>query len=91
VKDAFKQSRQAMVIWKMTEYGRQKAWDSVLNEQDVLDCQQDDEAARLEVATAFHEDTKHVNNWDKCKLVSVLDVQRMIDRWDERHQHELDS
>lgn len=83
--DRFAHTRQALAIYVLTEPERRAAWNRAENEDDVVDCIQADEQARLEVCHAFYLDTKDVNSWDRCKLLSVGDATQMVESWDVKY------
>lgn len=75
---SFERTKQALGVWAMTEPARQKAWDGVESDFDVVVCESDDDLARLRVCAAFYRDTKHINSWNNCKLLTIRDIKRMV-------------
>lgn len=89
MKDPFENTRRALALWHLGEVARsQRTFET---ESDVDEYVQDCEVARLEVCTAFLEDTKHINSWSHCKVMDAWDIKRIVESWDARNQRKLDS
>jgi protein-disulfide isomerase-like protein with CxxC motif len=59
---------------------RQALWDTVQDEVDVGRAEFADAEALQRVQEAFYRETKDINSWHNCQLLSAEDIRRMIGR-----------
>lgn len=66
----FRNTIEALRVWDATKPDREKVWDNAIAGLVELKQAEDEDAkAQALVHAAFHEDTKHVNSLDRCRLV----------------------
>ena len=75
----FENTKQAAPTWhkKFAEYKHKM--DSVKCNQDVFDAEEFLKSAKIELQTAFYEDTKQINCIDSCLLVHPVDLLKITE------------
>jgi hypothetical protein len=76
---AFENTKQAAPVWrkKFKEYINKM--DSVECNQDVFDAEEFLKSAKIELQTAYYEDTKQINCLNNCLLVHPTDLIRIAE------------
>lgn len=69
--------KDAIAEYDLGEPGRRAMWDVIQHDGHLRTCQHNDEVALVKVQQAFYEVTKHVNNWEHCRLADIPFMRRI--------------
>lgn len=74
----FGSTRKALALYDASQADRDKLWNDVQSDRDVLAAEKADADALALVQEAFWEDTKAYNSRANCSHIHITDARRMI-------------